>query len=144
MQETWLQLLRRWQGMKVLVIGEVMLDVFVRGQVSRINREALVPILQVAEVEEMPGGAANAAVNAAVLGARVRLVSISGNDVSAKRLMELLRGFGVETKGIIQLPTRKTLEKRRVMTHQHMLVRYDSGSEETIRSQEEKSLKKRN
>src|SRR6187551_3353789 len=76
---------------RILVVGDVMLDRYWFGEVSRISPEAPVPVVKIARQEERPGGAANVARNAAALGARVTLLSVVGRDEAGRRLQSLLR-----------------------------------------------------
>ena len=121
-------ILGRFHGLDVLVVGEAMLDVYVEGTVSRICREAPVPVLNVDGEVARPGGAANAAVNAASLGASVSLVSVAGDDSEAERLAELLGSHGLTGDGIVRDPARSTLAKRRFLAGGQMLLRVDEGS----------------
>ena len=78
---------------RILVVGDVMLDRYWFGDVSRISPEAPVPVVKVDRSEDRPGGAANVARNAAALGARVTLLSVVGKDEPGQRLRELLRAW---------------------------------------------------
>ena len=82
---------RAFRRARVLVVGDVMLDRYWFGDVSRISPEAPVPVVKVDRSEDRPGGAANVARNAAALGARVTLLSVVGQDEPGRRLRELLR-----------------------------------------------------
>ena len=80
-------LVDRFRRLKTLVIGDLMLDHYIWGTVSRISPEAPVPVVQVARETEMPGGAGNVAVNMAALGAEVFVVGLLGEDTAADRLL---------------------------------------------------------
>lgn len=110
----YLAIVNRFGGLKVLIIGDAMLDVYLDGTVSRICREAPVPIVDIQRVDAMPGGAANAAVNLARLGAEVRYLSIIGRDREGELLEESLNGHGVDTSLIIGDPARQTITKQRI------------------------------
>jgi D-beta-D-heptose 7-phosphate kinase / D-beta-D-heptose 1-phosphate adenosyltransferase len=111
---------------EVLVIGEAMLDRYLEGQSGRLAQEAPVPIVGVASTEEIPGGAANVAVNAAALGAKVRFVSVLGDDAEGDLVAEGLRRCGIETS-LVAEPGRRTLCKSRVVADSQLLVRFDQG-----------------
>ena len=77
-------------AVRVLVVGDIMLDRYWLGDVERISPEAPVPVIGVSETEERPGGAGNVAANVAALGARCRLLSFVGDDEAGRRLNDLL------------------------------------------------------
>src|SRR5512134_3979320 len=87
-----------FQRARILVVGDVMLDRYWFGEVSRISPEAPVPVIKVERTEERPGGAANVARNAAALGARVALLSVVGRDEAGDALERLIRGEGVQAR----------------------------------------------
>lgn len=88
-------LIDRFRDLEVLVIGEAMLDSYLQGTTGRLCREAPVPIVAVDGRHDAPGGAANTAVNAAALGARVRFLSVVGDDNEGDLLMRSLAGLGI-------------------------------------------------
>lgn len=114
-------------GLKVLVIGEAVLDVYLEGDTGRLSREAPVPVVDVVRRVEAPGGAANTAANARALVARVSLLSTVGDDVEGDALRRLLTGLGVDCDGVVTEPGRRTLAKHRVVAGGQLLVRYDQG-----------------
>jgi D-beta-D-heptose 7-phosphate kinase/D-beta-D-heptose 1-phosphate adenosyltransferase len=120
------------RGLKVVVIGDAMLDAYVSGSSGRLAQEAPVPVVAVYRSDEAPGGAANVAANAAGLGAQVRLLSVVGDDPEGHRLTRALRRSGVDTGGVQARPLRRTLSKTRVMSERHMLVRFDDGTTSPI------------
>ncbi|MGE5128100.1 MAG: D-glycero-beta-D-manno-heptose-7-phosphate kinase [Sphingomonadaceae bacterium] len=109
---------------RVLVVGDVMLDRFWFGEVSRISPEAPVPVVLVGAQEERPGGAANVARNCAALGARVQLLSVVGRDESGARLTQLVAEAGVHAK-LHRDPSLQTTQKLRVIGRQQQLLRID-------------------
>jgi D-glycero-beta-D-manno-heptose-7-phosphate kinase len=109
---------------RVLVVGDVMLDRYWFGEVSRISPEAPVPVVHVQRTEERPGGAANVARNAAALGAQCMLMSIVGNDEPALALERLLKADGVKTN-LHRDPSLATTIKLRVLGRQQQLLRID-------------------
>jgi D-beta-D-heptose 7-phosphate kinase/D-beta-D-heptose 1-phosphate adenosyltransferase len=123
-----LALVERFRGLRVLVVGEAMLDSYVLGTSPRLCREAPVPIVAVARRDDVPGGAANTAVNVRQLGAAVTLLSAVGADRHAEVLEAALRARDVGADHVAREPHRLTLAKQRVLAGGHMLVRVDEGS----------------
>lgn len=117
-----------------------MLDVYLNGTADRISREAPVPIVSVHQRENVPGGAANAALNFAALGAQVTLLTVTGDDADARTVTRLLAERGVNTDAILCAPERETLAKKRVLSDEHMLVRFDTGSTDPLPPLWEKRL----
>jgi rfaE bifunctional protein kinase chain/domain len=109
---------------RVLVVGDVMLDRYWFGDVSRISPEAPVPVVRVERTEERPGGAANVARNAAALGATVGLLSVVGEDEAGSALERLVRAEGVRAS-LHRDPTLATTVKLRVIGRQQQLLRID-------------------
>ena len=122
---------------RVLVVGDVMLDRYWYGDVSRVSPEAPVPVLHFRRSEDRPGGAANVARNAAALGARVTLLSVVGRDEPGRRLVELLREEKIAAR-LHHDPTIDTTVKLRVIgPRRHQLLRIDfeiAPSHEILRS----------
>lgn len=117
---------------RVLVVGDVMLDRYWFGDVSRISPEAPVPIVKIDRIEDRPGGAANVARNAAALGAKTALLSVVGRDEPGRSLQQLLRREKVSTS-LHADPTISTTVKLRVIGRQQQLLRADF---ETVPSHE--------
>jgi len=115
-------LVGRFEGLSLLVAGDVMLDRFIVGRVTRISPEAPVPIVQFESEYVRLGGAANVAHNIVTLGGRVSLVGIVGADAAAVRLSELLAAVGVESGGLVEDRRRPTTEKVRVVTERNQQV----------------------
>ena len=117
---------RRFKGQTVTVIGDVMLDVYLRGQVARISPEAPIPVVELTEADRrVPGGAANVACNIAALGGRAILVGAIGKDAAGRELVRELRARGVDPSGLVQVPGRPTTEKIRIIAHTQQVVRVD-------------------
>jgi D-beta-D-heptose 7-phosphate kinase / D-beta-D-heptose 1-phosphate adenosyltransferase len=135
-----LDVLDRFGDLRVVVIGESMLDTYLSGRATRLSREAPVPIVAVDETRNMPGGAANAAVNIAALGANVNFVSVVGADDAARELREALIAADVGVEDVIAEPTRRTLTKRRVAADGQLLVRYDEGTTDAVDSTTERRI----
>jgi len=117
------RLLGRFKRVRLLVVGDAMLDRFVMGEVTRINPEAPVPVLRVRREYAAPGGAGNAAANAASLGASVTLTGYVGQDQAGRQLRRLLRSCGVRDRLITT--TRPTTTKIRAVARGQQLLRLD-------------------
>jgi rfaE bifunctional protein kinase chain/domain len=116
------QLVARFAGVRVLVVGDAMLDRFIVGQVTRISPEAPVPVVQYRSEHVRLGGAANVASNATALGATVTLVAVVGADSAARRLREQLAAENIEASGLVEDPARPTVEKLRIVTERNQQV----------------------
>lgn len=121
-----------FSDVKILVIGDLILDEFVWGEVSRISPEAPVPVVWVKSESFMPGGAANVANNIASLGAKVYIAGVVGNDERAGILKEGLTEKGINIDGVITDDTRPTTLKTRVVAHHQQVVRIDREKIEGI------------
>lgn len=121
--------LSRFAGRRVLVVGDVILDRYIKGSVDRISPEAPVPVVRVRGEEHRPGGAANVAANLAALGARPVLVSMIGDDRAGDIIRGELAARGVGAERLIVAPGRPTTVKTRVIAHQQQVVRLDEESD---------------
>ena len=110
---------------RVLVVGDVMLDQFIWGSVSRISPEAPVPVVDFARESFMPGGAANVARNLISLQAPVELFGAIGNDDAARKLQKLLGEQKIGCAGLVKNSARHTSIKTRIVAHQQQVVRVD-------------------
>jgi len=139
-RESLLELVHGFSGLRVLVLGDLMLDEYLSGSVNRISPEAPIPIVSLENRSSRPGGAANVAVNLKNLGAEVSLVGLVGNDESGQQLKKLLseREIGVDT--IVQTDRRRTTRKARVLSQGQQLLRVDTEDCETSYPEEQKSL----
>jgi rfaE bifunctional protein kinase chain/domain len=117
-------LLNAARTLRVAVVGDAMLDVYLRGDVDRVSPEAPVPVVRVRDRKDALGGAANVAQNVAALGARVELVALIGADDSGLRLREGLAALGGETRGLVQT-ARPTTTKTRILARAQQLLRVD-------------------
>jgi D-beta-D-heptose 7-phosphate kinase/D-beta-D-heptose 1-phosphate adenosyltransferase len=131
---------RDFRSVHALVVGEAMLDSYVRGDASRLSREAPVPIVSVTGRTDAPGGAANTAVNIATLGGHSRLQSVVGRDDEAERLRTAIERSGVDVEGVVTADRRETLSKERVIAADQMVVRVDRGSTDPIDAETEDRL----
>ena len=138
-----LELLERGFGkLKILVVGDIMLDRYIIGQVERISPEAPVPVLRHAERYERPGGAANVAMNLAGLGCSAVLAGFWGDDSEQAELAKLLETAGVDTVGVVSssLPT---ISKTRIVARTQQVLRLDIESREAIPEEETARLQAR-
>src|SRR5574341_2044518 len=110
---------------RVLVVGDLMVDRYQWGQVERISPEAPVPIVRVVREERRPGGAANVANNLRALGCRVGVGGVVGEDEAGAALLAMLDALGIERGGVLRVPGRPTTEKLRIMGHEQQLLRVD-------------------
>lgn len=118
--------------MKVLVVGDLMLDVYLNGTIDRISPEAPVPVIRIQHKEIRAGGAANVAVNCKALGARVAVAGITGLDEEGNQLLQLLKEAGLDTQMVHQSPDRKTTSKTRILSRQQQMLRFDAEEETEI------------
>ena len=135
-----LHLINKFSQLKVLVIGEAMLDSYLEGPSDRLCREAPVPVVTVAERKNAPGGAGNTAVNVCSLGGQAHFISVIGADAEGEMLRESLRARGVSTEQLLVRSNRRTVAKTRVIAQSHMLVRFDQGSTEAVDETTERRL----
>ena len=118
---------------KILVIGDVMLDEFIWGKVSRISPEAPVPVVDVHSESVMLGGAANVAANLQSLGAKVYLSGVIGKDRAGETIKKELRKRKISEEGLILAGKRKTILKSRLIAHSQQVVRMDRENREEIK-----------
>ncbi len=123
------RLVRRFAGTRVLVIGDLMLDEFVWGDVSRISPEAPVPIVRVRRRESRPGGAGNVVSNLVALGGRADACGFVGRDAAGRALLVGLADAGGGLAGVIASASLATTSKTRVMAHQQQVVRFDHDAD---------------
>jgi D-beta-D-heptose 7-phosphate kinase/D-beta-D-heptose 1-phosphate adenosyltransferase len=119
------ELLQAMRDVHVLVVGDLMLDRYLLGDVERISPEAPVPVISVAEERDTPGGAANVAANVAALGARASLVGVRGDDAAGEVLLATLQALGVSTSGVLTVPGRPTTAKTRIIARGQQVARLD-------------------
>jgi rfaE bifunctional protein kinase chain/domain len=117
---------------RLLVLGDVMLDQFIWGGVSRISPEAPVPIVEFQRESFMPGGAANVARNLAALGGACELFGAVGPDAAASQLAQLLRAQAIGCAGLLRRTGRQTSVKTRIVAQQQQVVRVDRESREPL------------
>ncbi len=123
--------IERLRGSRVLVIGDLMLDEYLRGEVSRISPEAPVPVLEVKSHEQRLGGAANTAANIQALGGAAYLVGVVGQDETAGSLGKRLASQQIASS-VVEDPDRPTSRKTRIVAQQQQIVRIDDEKRHPI------------
>ncbi|MBK6266845.1 D-glycero-beta-D-manno-heptose-7-phosphate kinase [Marivirga sp. S37H4] len=131
---------KAFDRLKILVIGDVMIDSYVWGNVSRISPEAPVPIVNVKSREKRLGGAANVALNLQSLGAEPILCSVLGDDDDSGIFINLLEKRRISSRGLVKSKDRITTVKERVLVGSQHLLRVDSESLSILNAAEEESL----
>jgi D-beta-D-heptose 7-phosphate kinase/D-beta-D-heptose 1-phosphate adenosyltransferase len=127
-------------GKRIVVAGDLMLDAYLIGEVRRISPEAPVPVLELAESNERPGGAANTALNVLALGATPILIGVVGADAEGEKLVSLLAKAGATTDFIVRDPSRPTTQKTRLIAQSQQIVRIDRESRSPIGEQVQERL----
>lgn len=120
------QIFEAFNGLKVLIIGDVMIDSYQWGKVERISPEAPVPIVHVTQREMRLGGASNVALNIQALGGIPILCSVIGEDLDGDNFIKLLENNNLPTEGIIRKSSRVTTIKHRIISGSHHMLRVDS------------------
>ena len=136
------QLADRLAGRRILVLGDMVADIYIDGRISRISREAPVLVLEQAGERIVAGGAANVAHNAQTLGGSVYAVGLLGDDAAAQGLRDILAGKGVHTEGLLTDGGRPTISKTRIIaggraTVSQQIVRLDKESHAPMRRETE-------
>ncbi len=129
-----LDIIRNFKKGRVLVIGDLMLDEFLWGNVERISPEAPVPVVKIKNGDRKLslGGAANVAYNIKTLGGKAFLTGVIGDDAQGKDFLKLMQEFGLDCRGIIVEKNRPTTHKLRAIAHSQQVVRLDRETEEEI------------
>ena len=125
-------LIDRFEGQKIVVLGDLVADIFIHGEISRVSREAPVLILSHRNTQVVPGGAANAVQNLWALGARPLPVGIVGNDPEGRQVVEHFESNGIDTSGIRTVEFYSTPSKTRILAgvahaYHHQVLRIDRG-----------------
>ena len=128
--------LENFSDIKILIIGDVMLDRYWWGSVTRISPEAPVPVVHLKDTSLVAGGAANVAANIAGLGAKPLLVGIVGNDSEADLFPKILDKINISSDNLIKISNRQTTIKTRVLAHNQQVVRIDRETSDSINSDE--------
>jgi D-glycero-beta-D-manno-heptose-7-phosphate kinase len=134
------QTFQSFNKLNVLVIGDVMIDAYLWGNVNRISPEAPVPVVSISKKENRLGGAANVALNLQTMGANPILCSIIGDDDGSKVFFDLLKKQKLSSKGIYKSKDRITTVKTRVIGGNYQMLRVDDEIETSINIKETKTL----
>jgi rfaE bifunctional protein kinase chain/domain len=134
------QLFQDFNNLKVVIIGDVMLDTYWWGQVDRISPEAPVPVVALKRKEHRVGGAANVALNTVALGAQTSIVSVIGTDADGVLLQSLFEAQNIDTQYLLSTPSRITTNKTRVMSRNQQMMRLDAEITTPIASDIEQAL----
>lgn len=133
-------LLTAAQGRIALVVGDVMLDRYISGTVTRRAPEGTAPVLDITDRREMPGGAGNVALNLHAAGMAVRLAGCAGTGADAQALAALLEAEGIGTQGLITAPARPATVKTRFVADGRLLLRADSETRADLDAAEARQL----
>ena len=134
-----IDLLNAGAAQRVAIVGDAMLDVYLRGDVDRISPEAPVPVVRVREKELALGGAANVAQNVVAIGAQCTLVCAVGEDAEGQVVKEMLRELGAASRSIVTVQ-RRTTTKTRILARSQQIVRFDEEEDADIRGVEVERL----
>ncbi len=129
-------LFSKFNNLRVLIIGDVMIDDYMWGKVTRISPEAPVPVVSITRHEQRLGGAANVALNVKALGAIPILCSVIGADKDGTRFLELMQEAKLAPKGILKSRDRITTVKTRIIGNNHHMLRVDEEIDEDITEHE--------
>ncbi len=132
MKDDLLRILENFKGRNILVIGDIMLDKYIWGNVERISPEAPVQVVQVEKENYLPGGAANVANNISALQGNAIIVGIVGNDEPANIVIEELRKRKIQTEGVFTDEKRPTIQKVRIIGQKQQLLRIDYEKKEYL------------
>jgi len=134
------QLFHDFDKLKVLIIGDVMVDAYYWGKVNRISPEAPVPIVAVEKKEERMGGAANVALNVQALGAQPIVCSVIGNDDTGLAFLKLLDQNRQVSEGLLQVENRRTTKKTRIIGNNHQMLPIASEEDKPLDSKTEEDF----
>ncbi|MGH7602930.1 MAG: PfkB family carbohydrate kinase, partial [Gemmatimonadaceae bacterium] len=127
-----IELLEAGAQTRVAIIGDAMLDVYLRGDVDRISPEAPVPVVRIRDKELALGGAANVAQNVAAIGADCDLVCAVGEDAEGQVVRAMLREIKAEVRSVVTVE-RRTTTKTRIIARSQQIVRFDEEEDAEIR-----------
>lgn len=120
------EILEAFKGKRVAVVGDMILDVYIWGDATRISQEAPVPVVRVLRQTERLGGAANVLCNIATLGGNAEACGLTGDDVDAEHITRLMGENGISNVAVVADSTRPTTRKTRIIAASQQLVRIDN------------------
>jgi D-beta-D-heptose 7-phosphate kinase/D-beta-D-heptose 1-phosphate adenosyltransferase len=126
------ELAAKFASLRIAVVGDLMLDRYLIGDIERISPEAPVPVVLVSSRRDALGGAANVAANVAAAGARCHLVGVVGNDLAGAALREALAAAGIDGSRVLSLHDRPTTTKTRLVARGQQVVRVDEEVEHDL------------
>lgn len=132
--------LDKFSKVKVLVIGDVMIDKYLWGDVSRISPEAPVPVVKLKKTSFIVGGAANVAANITGLGATAYLIGVVGDDAEGQIFTEILEKNNASSEYIVKSQNRPTTVKSRIIAHNQQIARLDQETSEPLTEEEEEEV----
>lgn len=130
----------KFNQLKIAVIGDIMVDAYIWGKVSRISPEAPVPIINLSKREDRLGGAANVALNLVALGVQAEIISVIGKDEAGEKLKNLFEKRNIRCTNLVESADRKTTIKTRVIGNSQHLLRVDNEQTNAINTEEETAL----
>jgi D-beta-D-heptose 7-phosphate kinase/D-beta-D-heptose 1-phosphate adenosyltransferase len=130
----------RFSDTKIVVVGDIIMDEYIWGDVSRISPEAPVPVVEIRQETKMLGGSANVINNIASLGGKPILCGVIGDDPMGRETVDKVKNLGLRTDGIITEPSRPTSIKTRVVAHNQQVVRFDRESRKRLGSESVKRI----
>lgn len=133
----------RFKELRVLILGDVMIDAYMWGRIDRISPEAPVPVVSISKREQRLGGAANVAKNIQALGAEAIICGVCGNDAKGDDMHQLFSKNNLTTSGLVRSDERKTSVKTRVISEGQHVVRVDDEDQHDLCADEERSYLKR-
>lgn len=123
-----IELVRRFAEMRVLVIGDALLDSYLEGEAARLSRDGPIPVIRKTTEQRLPGGAANVAANLHALGAHVSFLSVVGKDLAGELLRATLCARGIDDAWLLTDPTFSTPHKLRLVADGQHIARFDEGA----------------
>jgi D-beta-D-heptose 7-phosphate kinase/D-beta-D-heptose 1-phosphate adenosyltransferase len=143
MQKEIKKIIDNFKNLKILVVGDAILDTYIYGTTDRICREAPVPVFNAESEKYSCGGAANTAINVAALGAETYYLTVIGKDSNANQLLNVLHKNNVHCEFILRDKARKTIAKKRVVALSNIILRLDEGTVSDINNDSENELLKK-
>jgi rfaE bifunctional protein kinase chain/domain len=134
------EIIDAFKGLRILIIGDVMLDSYIWGAIDRISPEAPVPVVRIEKRDFRLGGAANVALNVKSMGGVPLVCALIGKDDAGQKLKNIFKDEGLSVGGLIESPSRPTTIKTRVIANQQHVVRVDEESDSITTGEEEQKL----